>query len=216
MSFFVETLVGGLLAGVMYSLVAIGFVLVYKASGVFNFAQGSMVLCAALTFVTLRETEYRLLACRPAHARDHGRDCDRRRARRAASSGQPAADHAVHGDARAFVRDRGTGPDRDGGQRPRARSRHRRYADQIRRHPGQPVRFGRGGHRRRPGRRAIASSSTRPASASRFAPSPTTRRRRCRSASGCKPSGRSSGASPASSLWSPACCGDRARVCSLR
>lgn len=55
MSFFLETLVDGLLAGVMYSLVAIGFVLVYKASGVFNFAQGSMVLCAALTFVTLRE-----------------------------------------------------------------------------------------------------------------------------------------------------------------
>ena len=55
MSFFLETLVGGLLAGVMYSLVAIGFVLIYKASGVFNFAQGSMVLCAALTFVTLRE-----------------------------------------------------------------------------------------------------------------------------------------------------------------
>jgi branched-chain amino acid transport system permease protein len=55
MSFFVETLVGGLLAGVMYSLVAIGFVLIFKASGVFNFAQGSMVLCAALTFVTLRD-----------------------------------------------------------------------------------------------------------------------------------------------------------------
>jgi branched-chain amino acid transport system permease protein len=54
-SFFLETLVGGLLAGVMYSLVAIGFVLIYKASGVFNFAQGSMVLCAALTFVTLRD-----------------------------------------------------------------------------------------------------------------------------------------------------------------
>lgn len=55
MSFFVETLVGGLLAGVMYALVAIGFVLIYKASGVFNFAQGAMVLCAALTFVSLRE-----------------------------------------------------------------------------------------------------------------------------------------------------------------
>ncbi len=46
---------GGVLAGVMYALVAIGFVLIYKASGVFNFAQGSMVLCAALTFVTLTE-----------------------------------------------------------------------------------------------------------------------------------------------------------------
>lgn len=58
MSFFLETLVGGLLAGVMYSLVAIGFVLIYKASGIFNFAQGSMVLFAALTFVTLREAEW--------------------------------------------------------------------------------------------------------------------------------------------------------------
>jgi branched-chain amino acid transport system permease protein len=40
MDFFLETLVGGLLAGTMYALVAIGFVLVYKASRVFNFAQG--------------------------------------------------------------------------------------------------------------------------------------------------------------------------------
>jgi len=61
MSFFIETLVGGLLAGVMYSLVAIGFVLIYKASGVFNFAQGSMVLFAALTFVTLREADWGFL-----------------------------------------------------------------------------------------------------------------------------------------------------------
>lgn len=55
MSFFFEVLTGGLLAGVMYSLVAIGFVLIYKASGVFNFAQGSMVLFSALTFVSLLE-----------------------------------------------------------------------------------------------------------------------------------------------------------------
>ena len=55
MEFFFEVLFGGLLAGVMYSLVAIGFVLIYKASGVFNFAQGSMVLFAALTFVSLHE-----------------------------------------------------------------------------------------------------------------------------------------------------------------
>ncbi len=58
MSFFFEVLVGGLLAGVMYSLVAIGFVLIYKASGVFNFAQGSMVLFSALTFVSLLERGY--------------------------------------------------------------------------------------------------------------------------------------------------------------
>jgi branched-chain amino acid transport system permease protein len=53
--FFTEVLVGGLLAGVMYSLVAIGFVLIYKTSRVLNFAQGSMVLLAALTFVSLLE-----------------------------------------------------------------------------------------------------------------------------------------------------------------
>src|SRR6266496_2611282 len=51
MQFFFEVLIGGLLAGVMYSLVALGFVLVYKASGVFNFAQGAMVFFAALTTV---------------------------------------------------------------------------------------------------------------------------------------------------------------------
>lgn len=39
-----EVLLGGLLAGVLYSLVALGFVLIFKASGVFNFAQGAMVL----------------------------------------------------------------------------------------------------------------------------------------------------------------------------
>ncbi len=55
MDFFLEVLAGGLLAGLMYSLVAIGFVLIYKASGVFNFAQGAMVLFAALTFVSLLE-----------------------------------------------------------------------------------------------------------------------------------------------------------------
>jgi branched-chain amino acid transport system permease protein len=51
MQFFFEVLIGGLLAGVMYSLVALGFVLIYKASGVFNFAQGAMVYFAALTTV---------------------------------------------------------------------------------------------------------------------------------------------------------------------
>jgi branched-chain amino acid transport system permease protein len=55
MEFFLETLIGGLLAGVLYALVAIGFVLIYKASRVFNFAQGSMLLFAALAFVTLTE-----------------------------------------------------------------------------------------------------------------------------------------------------------------
>jgi branched-chain amino acid transport system permease protein len=53
MQFFLEVLIGGLLSGVMYSLVALGFVLIYKASGVFNFAQGAMVYFAALTFAGL-------------------------------------------------------------------------------------------------------------------------------------------------------------------
>ncbi len=48
MGFFLETLLGGLMAGMLYSLVALGFVLIFKASGVFNFAQGAMVLFAAL------------------------------------------------------------------------------------------------------------------------------------------------------------------------
>src|SRR3546814_12249550 len=51
MAFFLEVLVGGLMAGVMYALVALGFVLIFKASGVFNFAQGAMVLFAGLFVV---------------------------------------------------------------------------------------------------------------------------------------------------------------------
>src|SRR5207302_10429483 len=54
-AFLVEVLIGGVFAGLMYSLVALGFVLIFKASGVFNFAQGVMVLCAALTLVGLLE-----------------------------------------------------------------------------------------------------------------------------------------------------------------
>jgi branched-chain amino acid transport system permease protein len=55
MQFFFEVLIGGLLSGVMYSLVALGYVLIYKASGVFNFAQGSMVFFAALTTVGIHD-----------------------------------------------------------------------------------------------------------------------------------------------------------------
>ena len=55
MAFFLETLLGGLMAGMLYSLVALGFVLIYKASGVFNFAQGAMVLFAALAMARFAE-----------------------------------------------------------------------------------------------------------------------------------------------------------------
>jgi branched-chain amino acid transport system permease protein len=54
-TFLAEVLIGGVAAGLMYSLVALGFVLIFKASGVFNFAQGTMVLFAALTLVGLLE-----------------------------------------------------------------------------------------------------------------------------------------------------------------
>lgn len=55
MGFFLETLMGGLMAGMLYSLIALGFVLIFKASGVFNFAQGAMVLFAALAMARFSE-----------------------------------------------------------------------------------------------------------------------------------------------------------------
>src|SRR5512145_2437675 len=61
MGFFLETLLGGLMAGMLYSLIALGFVLIYKASGVFNFAQGAMVLFAALAMARFSEWAPKLL-----------------------------------------------------------------------------------------------------------------------------------------------------------
>ena len=55
MGFFLEALIGGLMTGMLYSLVALGFVLIYKASGVFNFAQGAMVLFAAMAMARFAE-----------------------------------------------------------------------------------------------------------------------------------------------------------------
>jgi branched-chain amino acid transport system permease protein len=63
MAFFLEALLGGLMAGMLYSLVALGFVLIFKASGVFNFAQGAMVLFAALAMA--RFSEWMPLLARP-------------------------------------------------------------------------------------------------------------------------------------------------------
>src|SRR6185436_16132840 len=59
--FLVEVLIGGLAAGLLYSLVALGFVLIFKASGVFNFAQGVMALFAALTLVGLMDRDVPVL-----------------------------------------------------------------------------------------------------------------------------------------------------------
>ncbi|MBY0234338.1 MAG: branched-chain amino acid ABC transporter permease [Burkholderiaceae bacterium] len=55
MGFVIETIFGGLMTGMLYSLIALGFVLIYKASGVFNFAQGAMVLFAALAMARFTE-----------------------------------------------------------------------------------------------------------------------------------------------------------------
>jgi branched-chain amino acid transport system permease protein len=55
LGFYIEVMLGGLMSGVLYSLVALGFVLIFKASGVFNFAQGAMVLFAALALARLSE-----------------------------------------------------------------------------------------------------------------------------------------------------------------
>jgi len=55
MAFFLETLFGGLMVGMLYALIALGFVLIFKASGVFNFAQGAMVLFAALAMARFAE-----------------------------------------------------------------------------------------------------------------------------------------------------------------
>ena len=53
--FTIEVFLNGLMAGVLYSLVALGFVLIYKASGIFNYAQGVMALFAAMTLVGIME-----------------------------------------------------------------------------------------------------------------------------------------------------------------
>ncbi len=99
----VQTLWEGLVAGVLYALIALGFVLIFKASGVFNFAQGIMVVFAALTLVGLHAhgvpafLALALTIVRDVRARARGR------APRAAAAGQPARHHPVHGDLRAHL-----------------------------------------------------------------------------------------------------------------
>ncbi|MCI3952456.1 MAG: branched-chain amino acid transporter permease [Burkholderiales bacterium] len=66
MVLFLEVLISGLLAGVMYGLVALGFVLIYKASGVFNFSQGAMVFFGALTATALHQLGLSLWLAIPA------------------------------------------------------------------------------------------------------------------------------------------------------
>ncbi len=68
--FFLEVLIGGLLSGTMYALVALGFVLIYQASSVFNFAQGAIVFFAVLTFVGFMELMLPFCTALPVTVKD--------------------------------------------------------------------------------------------------------------------------------------------------
>ena len=82
--FLLQVLWEGLVAGVLYALIALGFVLIYKSSRIFNFAQGIMVVFAALTLVTLYEKGVPALLAAAAHAARHVHPCGGHRTRRAA------------------------------------------------------------------------------------------------------------------------------------
>ena len=171
MGFFLEVLIGGLLAGVLYSLVALGFVLIFKASGVFNFAQGAMVLTAALALVRaldLLQQEWHwpfglaLAAAFAVRRRRHGDHRLGRRAAGAAQAGEPGRHHPVHGHDRRHLLPRGAGPDRVRRRRLSAQYRPAQGADLHpriavrRRHPGERARHLGGRDRRPAGRRAGA------------------------------------------------------------
>ena len=112
---FLEVLISGLLAGVLYSLVALGFVLIFKASGVFNFAQGSMVLLAGLALV--RSLDWLVAKGFPVWSAivlgllfagvDHGDHGVPGGALRARAAGQPGRPDPVHVDHRRHLHDRG-------------------------------------------------------------------------------------------------------------
>ncbi len=215
--FFIEVLVGGLLSGVMYSLVAIGFVLIYKTSGVLNFAQGAMVLFAALTFVSLVERGLPFAARARRHLRGHGRCSASASSARCCGRWSTAADHPVHGDARPLLGHRGRGAAPLGHPGARARPRHRRHAVRGRRrlHLDQfdlvaardRRRHGRGPHRLLPldpHRPRLPRRRRRPVRRARGRPAPAA------------DLGARSGPLPASSRWSPACSGARGSACSSR
>ena len=227
MGFFLETLFGGLMVGMLYSLVALGFVLIYKASGVFNFAQGAMVLFAALAMARFAEWIPQLTGLRQQGARQRAR---LRRARRlvmivaglagraagARQARQPGRHHAADGDAGHRLFPRRARPDA---------LRQRHLQDRHRHAQGADV------HAREASSRAaccvnqedliaaliaavlvVAARAVLPEDADR----PRAARRGRRSPGGAvdrhsarTASGSSSGRSPASSRWSPASSGAR-------
>ncbi len=199
----VQTIWEGFVGGVLYALIALGFVLIYKASGVFNFAQGIMMVFAALTLVGLHEKG---VPAWFALLRDHRVMyvlARRHRAAGAAPARQPARHHAPDGDVRRHLF-----PDRLRRTRVRRQSENHDHAGAVsaerrarlpysrRLGHAAEARHRRGGDRDRHGRRARACSSRRRASAAPCARSPTIIRRRCRSAFRSIRSGSSSGSPP--------------------
>ena len=224
---FLEVLLSGLLAGVLYSLVALGFVLIFKASGVFNFAQGSMVLLAGLALV--RSLDFlvaqgfsfwaavaRRLGVRRGDHGDHRLAGGALRARAAGQSGRP---DAVHGDHRRDLHPRRRRADAVRLRRLSAAVVSERCLVPVRenvpgRHPGQQDRRlgrdDRGGAGRGAG--AVLPAHAKPGA--RCAPSPTITPRPNRSAFRSTGSGSSSGWSPGSWRWSPRPCGAPSSACS--
>ena len=214
MTFFLEVLIGGLLSGVMYSLVALGFVLIFKASGVFNFAQGAMVFFAAATFVGL-QAEYDVhfwlaLPLALVAMVVLGLLIERVVLRPLVNQPQITLFMATIGLA-FFI---------EGlaqmlwGSNPRALELGIQdqplewMMNRLNLNVSQFDLFA-----------ALVSGVLVVSLAiffQRCAPSPTITRRRCRSAFRCSRSGRSSGRWRASSRWSPACCGARAMASASR
>ena len=192
----VQTLWDGLVAGVLYALIALGFVLIFKASGVFNFAQGIMVVFAALTLVGLARARRAGLCRARAHRRRDVCARLRRRAAHAAAVGQSVGHHSLHGHLRPDLFSRRSRPARvrrqpEGDDRLRALSAARRARIQSvgRLRVTAKNRYRGGHHRLDHGRGARGLLSSAPASGGRCARSPTAIRLRSRSASRSNRSG---------------------------
>ena len=230
MGFFLEVLIGGLLAGVLYSLVALGFVLIFKASGVFNFAQGAMVLTAALALVRALElfeqwqwpfwlalvAAFLFAAVIMAAV---AWLAEKLVLRKLVNQEGIILFMATIG-VTFFLE--GLGQTLFGADvyplnhRPAQGADLRARIGVRRRHPGRTSSTS--GPRSSPAcwSPGWRSSSSARASAARCAPSPTTMPRRSRSASRSTRSGSSSGWSPAWWRWSPARCGAASSACSSR
>ncbi len=189
MDVFLQLTFTGLSNGMVYALVAVGFVIIYKASDVINFAQGEFLLLGAyLAFAFIAQIGLPWQPGRGGDAGGRARDRAGGRAVRAAPADRRADHLDDHGHDRALERAQGGGP-RDLGLRaaqlPRLPALE---ADQRARRGGDRGPAAHHRSRRRAARRFSRSSSATPATASRCARSPTTSRPRCRwgsASSGC-------------------------------